>query len=254
MAIGAIDKSTEAVVKNFTSVSIEEGFSVIKVIDEVLASNLPAADAAVDATHAKFVNALKSLKDATKLRIEGIYSKLSVAEAKKYATTVFESAYNMAKEKAPRATETVETYAQKAVDVTTSTYSATEKYVAGTYESVNAKVNEAKLATYDAANMRYSQAKDVTAEVVASAQPYVTHALDVSKPYVLKAVEISSPFIATATPYMSPYVEHVKKTIEDNKMVGPYFEVALTKANEVMEGAKSYYMPPAAEPCDLGRD
>merc|ERR1719353_2016214 len=81
-AIDLVNKSTQMVAKNLTSFTIEEGFDVIKVVDETLTNLLPKADAAIDATHMKFLESLKGLKDATKARMETIYSKLSVEELK----------------------------------------------------------------------------------------------------------------------------------------------------------------------------
>lgn len=92
------------------------------------------------------------------------------------------------------------------------------------------------------------QAKAVTADAVATATPYVAHALDVSKPYVLKAVEISTPLVVKASPYVTPSVQYVKKSLKENKMVAPYLEVALTKATEVMDSAQKFYSAVPVDP------
>ena len=118
---------------------------------------------------------------------------------------------------------------------------STTKAATDTYAAAATKVTEAKIATYDAANAKIVQAKAVTADAVATATPYVAHALDVSKPYVQKAVEISTPLVVKASPYVTPSVQYVKKSLEENKMVAPYLEVALSKATAVMDTAQKFY-------------
>ena len=136
VAIGAIDKSTEAILKNFSTLTVEEGFSVIKVIDEFLSVKGPIYDAAVDSTHIKLLDSLKSLKSATKTRIEIVYSKLSISDAKEYVTETYTNActtaYSIAKSNAPVATETVEGLAQKAVVASLSA----RNYVTGKFVKI----------------------------------------------------------------------------------------------------------------------
>lgn len=247
-AIAIVDKSTEALVGEFTSYTVEEGFSVIKVIDETLATYCPKADTAIDATHVKFLDALKGLKVATKTQVEAIYSKLSVEEAKAYAVSMATGTYVLAKEKAPAAVETVEALLAKATDVVGTTKnkvdemtaSATE-YAKGTYAAAGKKVIATKDATIEIVTSKVEEARAVGADVLKQAEPYGKAALDVSKPYVMKAVEISTPvvtpLVVRATPYVTPYVEYAKKTIEGNEAVAPIYK----SVEKIVGDAQAFY-------------
>lgn len=269
-AITIVDKSTEMLVGKFTSYTIEEGFSVLKVIDETLATYCPKADEAIDTTHSRFLEALTGLKAATKTQIEAIYSKLGVEEAKTYAVTMATGAYEIAKGKAPAAVETVEKLLIKAgeakvatTEFFTSTYNAAnDKFVAtkeattvfatNTYNAANEKLVATKdatiefaVATKDAtiefANAKVEQVKGVGAHVINSAEPYGKVALDVSKPYVMKAVDISTPvvtpLVVSAAPYVTPYVEYAKKTMKGNETVAPLYK----SVEKIVGDVKEFY-------------
>jgi len=224
-AISLIDNSTSTLLKTSdsvlkTSLSSDEGFSIIKVIDETLVATqklLHTADAGVDSFHAKLIESLKSFKEATKTRVQSAYSTLSVADAKAAALNAFEGAHKIAKERFPGPTETVEGLVKKATD---STLSAKE-YV--TVTATN-KIDEIKTAT--------------TAGVV--------HALEVSKPYITKAIEIGQPivlpYVEKATPIVTPYVAFVDKTLAENAVVGPYFEAVKSHTFSALEKAQTYYV------------
>jgi len=245
-AITIVDKSTEMLVGKFTTYTVEEGFSVLKVIDEALATYCPKADVAVDATHSKFLDALKGLKAATKAQIEVIYSKLSVNEAKAYAISMANGTYALAKDKVPAAVETVEKLLAKAEEVknTTTDYvkntytaageqisatkeattvflknsydtanekfvntkEATADFVKNTYATANEKLIATKDATVGFATAKVEQAKEVGSDVFRSAEPYGKAALDASKPYVMKAMDISTPVVAPIVDNAAPYV------------------------------------------------
>lgn len=258
-AITIVDKSTEMLVGKFTSYTIEEGFSVLKVIDETLATYCPKADEAIDTTHSRFLEALTGLKAATKTQIEAIYSKLGVEEAKTYAVTMATGAYEIAKGKAPAAVETVEKLLVKAgeakvatTEFVTSTYNAAnDKFVAtkdattvfatNTYNAANEKLVATKDATIEFANAKVEQVKGVGADVIKSAEPYGKVALDVSKPYVMKAVDISTPvvtpLVVSAAPYVTPYVEYAKKTMTGNETVAPLYK----SVEKIVGDVKEFY-------------
>jgi len=258
-AITIVDKSTEMLVGKFTSYTIEEGFSVLKVIDETLATYCPKADEAIDTTHSRFLEALTGLKAATKTQIEAIYSKLGVEEAKTYAVTMATGAYEIAKGKAPAAVETVEKLLVKAgeakvatTEFVTNTYNAAnDKFVAtkeattvfatNTYNAANEKLVATKDATIEFANAKVEQVKGVGADVINSAEPYRKVALDVSKPYVMKAVDISTPvvtpLVVSAAPYVTPYVEYAKKTMKGNETVAPLYK----SVEKIVGDVKEFY-------------
>ena len=252
-AADLVNKSAEVLARNFTTITVEEGFSVIKIIDEALIASLPKADAAIDATHLKFLDALKSLKMTTKKKVEFVYSHVpqSVEEAKACSGSMLCETYKLAEEKAPALVKTIETLitnASEVIEVTkhkaADSYLAAEKYAQGTYDAANEQIAFGKQATLDAATSKYAQAKVVTVEIGA-------RAMEVSKPYVLRAVEISTPIITPlvvkATPYVSPYVEYAKKTFEGNPTVGPYFEAAIAKSSSCLAEAKAFYLETSAE-------
>lgn len=282
-AITIIDKSTEMLVGKFTSYTVEEGFSVLKVIDETLTTYCPKADEAIDATHVKFFEALKNLKEATKAQIDKIYTNLSVEEAKAYAVSMAEGTYALAKEKAPAAVDTVEKLLAKAdeaknttADYVKNTYvtagekicatkEATTVFVKNTYDAANEKLaatteattdfvkntynvaNEKFLASKDATveftNAKVEQVKGVSADVLKSAEPYGKAALDASKPYVMKAVDISAPIVTPIVDNAAPYVTPYVEYAK-RTIEGSETVAPLYKSVEKMVGdVKEFYSP-----------
>lgn len=263
-AITIVDKSTEMLVGKLTTYTVEEGFSVLKVIDETLAIYCPKADEAVDATHVKFLDALKGLKAATKAQVEAIYAKLSVEEAKAYAIAMTNGTYALAKEKAdvtyavakekaPVAVETVEKLLMKADELknTTTNYvkdtyaaasekisatkEATTVFAKNTYLAANEKLTATKEATtdfvkntYTTANQKIIATKDATVEFantkVEQVKGVSADVLKTAEPYGKAALDASKPYIMKAVDISSPVVA----PIVDNATpyVTPYVEYA----------------------------
>ena len=245
-SIEAVDAATEAILKKFTSITVEDGFSITKAIDDFITSHAPTLDTRVSDTGDKLVVSLKNLKlavqnGASQLTITATSNATAAVDATKTAATAaidatktaVDSAFKMAHEKYPEATD-------KVLSLAKQTYEKTDEYkkiltaMAGLYyegvkakslstvEAAKEKLEAAKSATADVVKSTYdaaaaktadytATAKTVIASQVETAQPYLIQALHVSKPYINKAAAISEPYITKAMPVVTPYVDSAKK-------------------------------------------
>lgn len=80
-----------------------------------------------------------------------------------------------------------------------------------------------------------------------TAQPYIHKAVLTGQPYYHKVVDASGPYIVSAKPFVDPLLEraeHVKDTLHENKMLGPYIDTAFNYAEVAINETKNYAIPP----------
>lgn len=212
-----VDKATESVIKRFTSMTIEENFSAIKILDDALTHGLKYTDDTVDSSRAALVKSISSLKEAIMIHTERLIR--SGKSAIEQLIDRFDSIKQMATNKINTVKADVST---KAAEY----YSTAAEHVSTVQSDLGVRAN----AVIDTV-----KAKAIDAD------PLVKKAITVSHPYVQQAFVVTQPLIAQAIdaagPYVTPYLEKAHATVQAN----PVAAQVLATTTDVFNGAKAYY-------------
>ena len=162
--IAALNKTTESVLKNYTSMTIEENFDVITEIDNILSSSLMKTDDFIDCSRTNVASSVKELKGALAAKSESMLSKVT-STASSVKASIFD----------------------KWAEIRSS--------ASARYESTKSNAQSRATACYESAK---DSAFTNISNVQTTATPYIDAAIVASHPYLVKASEISEPYVNKA--------------------------------------------------------
>lgn len=219
--IAALNKTTESVLKNYTSMTIEENFDVITEIDNILSSSLMKTDDFIDCSRTNVASSVKELKGALAAKSESMLSKVTST-----ASSVKASIFDKWAEIRSSASARYE-----------STKSNAQSRATACYESAKDS------AFTNISNVQTTATPYIDAAIVAS-HPYLVKASEISEPYVNKAKEIADPLISKAVSAAEPVLTQAMGILAENKYAGPILDTSsniITKATDLVVDAKVYY-------------
>lgn len=209
-ATHVLDQATLSVLKRFTSMSIEDNFSVLEKLDELLALTAVKGDELVDDSRDQLVVSVRALKEAVMAQTERL---------------VNASTNNMSK------------MLQKwqVLKLTATERLNTVQDDVRTQASTLLKDTRSKLSTE--ADRIIAQAEPVMKRAIAATHPYVQSVYGASQPYINDAMTVSEPFVQQAQPLVAPYLAKAMEFIEGNKLATEI----ITQGNVALSNGRAYY-------------
>ena len=226
-AIRAVDFASISVAKNLLSVRLDEGFSIVSKIDDLLESLLSSTDKTVDTKLLQLALSLQRLRKAVTRRLQEIsfFTQEKLYQLRVQTNSYYgniDSAYVWAVEKTGEATNIV------------------TNDIFGRIRSLR-EAGRAALASVQSQiyNRVTSQVvgyqRSLLVDLPVYAHPYVIGAVEVTQPYLNGAMEKAAPLIQTIrekTP-VETWIVGTKDALERNATVGPYVVAATNAIEEV---------------------
>jgi hypothetical protein len=209
-ATSLVDRATESVLKRCTSMTMEDNFSVLEKVDELLALSMVHTDALVDNSREKFVVSVRALKSALMGQTERL------VEASTSSLSGLLQRWNTLKLTATDRLATIQ------ADVTTGA----KTYLDNAKQTVAAKTSEV-----------ITTAEPMVKSAIARSHPYVQQAYVAGQPYAVQAMEVSQPYVSQAQPIVAPYLAKAMQFIDDNQLASELVQ----QGSGLVDSARSFY-------------
>jgi hypothetical protein len=242
--IRAIDFASFSVAKNLLSVRLDEGFSLVSSIDDLLESLLSSTDKTVDAKLLQVALSLQKLRKAVTCRLQELsfftQEKLYLLRAQANSARGLgniDSAYIWAVEATEQTTNRVKVdIAERLRSLRDAGRAVLAALQSRVYNRVTDQVTAYQRSLFD---------------LPAYAHPYVIGAVGATQPYIAGALETAAPFIQTLrekTP-VDTWINDTKDVLERNAAVAPYVVAATNALEEVKNYCtnEQYFEPAAVE-------
>jgi len=227
--IRAVDFASLTVAKNLLSVRLDEGFSIVSKIDDLLESLLTTTDKTVDAKLLQLALSLQQLRKAVTRRLqelsfftqEKLYLLRTQTNSALQNYANIDSAYVWAVEKTGEATNVIKT---DIIGRIHSLRDAGRAILAAIQSQISARVTN-----------QVTEYQRTLYGLPAFAHPYVVGAVGATQPYLDGALETAAPLIQTIrdkTP-VETWIAGTKDVLERNATVGPYVVAATNALEEV---------------------
>lgn len=207
-----LDFVTSKVAEKLLHIQLEEGFSFVAKIDELLEKVLSSTDEHVDQYRLQLALRLQQLRKSVTLHLQELSQTLA-SKTDMYRAQV-EGVVTMAGEKKKAVDQSVATAYTWAADTSASTlHTARAEHTA----IVN-KIDALRLSGKEVLEQTQSRVIKTRDQVVNSVQTKLTAADDalrvqlpaVAHPYILQAVDVSTPYVETAVSAATPYLQTVR--------------------------------------------
>jgi len=226
------------------AVDQEQTYQLINKLDELVSEQMIRLDDGLDDARGRFATSLRSLMNALvaqKNRAEE-YAKNTRSSAANAVKTRYEQVQAMLQSLLVKVREI---YPEGYDQVAAIAHSSIEKAV----ELQNSAQGYVKATTNKVHGYAHSTIFGTVQYLLKTAHPYVHMAVVTGQPYYYKALDASGPYIVSAKPYVDPLIEraeHVKDSLHDSKLLGPYIDTAFSYAEVVINETKNYAIPPEA--------
>lgn len=244
-----VDNATFVVANNVLSVRVEEGFSVINQIDELLERVFAASDEKVDAGMLQLARSLQRLRRTVTRRVEGLsdatQQQLTVLQGKavgakgaaleKYQSTVH-NAYFWALERTEQTSEWVRSEHGELVSRLNGLTVRGHEVVS----NVTSRLDSAKNTTLDRVNGRIAEVSENVKGLPERAHPYVVDSVQKAQPYISSAIETAGPYVQSLREKAAPVEEWLTGTKEAVEKKYPAVATATQQASHALEEVVGY--------------
>ncbi len=252
-----IDNASVVIATNVLSVRVEEGFSIIREIDELLEKVFASSDEKVDSGLVQLARSLQRLRRSVTRKVEGLSdathtqmtalkvkaSKVGHEAQEKYQTTVH-SAYDWAMERTENTSQWVRTEKDEIVERISGLTVRGQAVVSDATARITAGPKDIVTKVTDGVNSRLAEATESLKGLPEKAHPYVVGAVEASQPYINSAVETATPYVQSMREKTAPVTAPVEEWLHDTKEVVekkyPVVATATEKATLVLDQVVGY--------------
>lgn len=248
-----IDRATFVVSNNLLSLRVEEGFSVIGQIDDLLERVFAASDQKVDASLLELARSLQRLRRAVSRRVEGLSEatnqQLEVLQGKaaevsdvaqeRYHSTLH-NAYHWAVERTEQTSQYLRAEQDGIVNRLNGITVRGQEVFSNATGRLSAAPQEAIAKVRGGVESRLAEAKGNLEHLPERVHPYVVGAVEASQPYISSALETAGPYVQSLREKAAPVEEWLQGTKEAVEKKYPAVASASQQASSVLEKVVEY--------------
>jgi hypothetical protein len=244
-----IDHATFVVSNNVLSVRVEEGFSVMGQIDDLLERVFAASDQKVDSSMLELARSLQRLRRAVSRRVEGLseatQQQLTVLqgktdEAQEHYHSTVHNAYHWAVERADETSQYLRAEQDGIVGRLNGLTVRGQEVISGATERLSAAPQQAIAKVRTGVEGRIAEARDNLERLPERAHPYVVGAVEASQPYIASALETAGPYVQTLREKAAPVEEWLHGTKDAVEKKYPAVATASQQTTAALEKVVDY--------------